>query len=312
MNRPKVLAIVGPTASGKSALGMALAERLHGEIVCMDSMQIYKRLDIGTAKATQAERAKIPHHMLDIVEPTETYTVARYAEDAQGILAEITERGALPILVGGTGFYLQALTQGLNLGGVPSDPTVRERLKASAQDEQGKKRLHDRLKEVDPVSAAKLHPNDITRVSRALEVYELTGKPMSAQEQPAYESPFAFCLLGTELERAALYRRINARVDAMMAEGLLQEVQALLNEGVSPSTQSMQGIGYKELVPVLRHRYPMANAVSDIKQNSRHYAKRQLTWFRRSEQIHWLNMVKSSAKTEALAMAEAFLEGIQA
>ncbi len=312
MSKPKALAVVGPTASGKSALGMALARQLYGEIVCMDSMQIYKRMDIGTAKPTQAERATVPHHLVDIVEPGEAYTVARYAEDAQRVMEEITSRGALPILVGGTGFYLQALTQGLTLGGVQSDPQVRERLKAMAQDEEGKRLLHERLRAVDPVTAARLHPNDITRVSRALEVYELTGIAMSAQEQPEFDSPFEIFRIGVAMERSVLYQRIDARVDAMMAQGLLEEVKALLTEDVSPQAQAMQGIGYKELVPVIQGLYPLENAVSDIKRNSRHYAKRQMTWFRRDGQIYWLKPDQDNTEAQALAIARAFWEGTQA
>ena len=282
---------------------------LHGEIVCMDSMQIYRGMDIGTAKPTKAEQADIPHHLLDIVEPDEPYTVAQYAEDAKRVCKAIAGRGRLPILVGGTGFYLRALTHGLTLGGVRSDPAVRERLKVIAQDEEGKRRLHAMLTAVDPVSAARLHPNDIPRVSRALEVYELTGEPMSAQEQPEADSPFAFCMLGAELERTALYNRINARVDTMMVDGLLEEVKALLAGGVSPKAQAMQGIGYKELVPVLMERAPLPGAVAEIKRNSRHYAKRQFTWFRREERIHWLDMAGADPRAEALAIVRTFLEG---
>jgi len=309
MSKPKAVCVAGPTASGKSALAMALAKRLRGEIVCMDSMQVYRRMDIGTAKPTKQDREKIPHHLVDILEPWQTYTVAQYAEDARRAIAEINERGHLPVLVGGTGFYLQALTQGLHLGGVRSDPQVRERLKAVACDEAGKQKLHEMLRAVDPVSADRLHCNDVTRVSRALEVYELTGKPMSAQEQPAFESPYDFCILGTELERAALYRRIDARVDAMMEAGLLDEVEALLREGISPEAQAMQGIGYKELVPVLTQARMPKDAAAEIKRNSRRYAKRQLTWFRRDDTIHWLDMARDGAYTQALGIAQAFLEG---
>ena len=206
-------------------------------------------------------------------------------------------------------FYLRALTHGLSLGNVPSNPQLRERLKTEAQDPEGRRRLHSRLKAIDPVSAERLHENDITRVSRALEVYELTGVPISAQEQPVFDSPFAFCILGTELDRAVLYRRIDARVDDMLTSGLLLEVKALLDSGISPQAQAMQGIGYKELVPVLRDKYPLEAAIADIKRNSRHYAKRQLTWFRRDDAVCWLDMAVPSAYTKALDTVKAFLEG---
>jgi tRNA dimethylallyltransferase len=311
MKKPKVLCVAGPTASGKSALGMTLAENFSGEIVCMDSMQIYRRLDIGTAKPTPDERAKIPHHLVDILEPWERYTAAQYAQDAKRAIAEIIGRGKVPVLVGGTGFYLQTLTQGLHLGGVQSDHALRDRLKEAAQDEEGKIRLHDRLMAVDPETAARLHPNDISRVSRALEVYELTGVPMSGQEQRPFENPFDFCILGTTMERSLLYRRIDARVDRMMAEGLLDEVKSMLDEGIPPESQAMQGIGYKELVPVLTENRPLAGAVSDVKLNSRHYAKRQMTWFRRDGQIRWLDTAQETAHSEALRIAQTFLEGTE-
>ena len=212
-------------------------------------------------------------------------------------------------MVGGTGFYLRALTHGLHLGGVRSDPAVRERLKKIARDAEGKRELHSMLRAVDPVSADKLHCNDVARVSRALEVYELTGIPMSNQEQPAFESPFDFCILGTNRDRSLLYRRIDARVDAMMTGGLLDEVKSLLDRDVPIQSQAMQGIGYKELVPVLTAGRSLAGAVTDIKRNSRRYAKRQLTWFRRDGQIHWLDMERETAHDEALSIVRAFLEG---
>ncbi len=307
--KSKVLCVAGPTASGKSALGMELARRLNGEIIGMDSMQLYRRMDIGTAKPTRAERAEIAHHLVDILEPWETYTAAQYAADAQQAVEAIAGRGKVPILVGGTGFYLSSLTRGLTLGGIRSDRELRDRLKALAQDDEGKRLLHERLAAVDPVSAKRLHPNDITRVSRALEVYELTGVALSAQAQPEAELPFDLCILGTELERGALYARINARVVQMMKNGLLSEVEALLKAGVSPQAQAMQGIGYKELVPVLSGQTPLPAAVLDIQQNTRRYAKRQLTWFRRNGAVRWLDMAQESAQTEALRIAHDFLEG---
>ncbi|MBN1777691.1 MAG: tRNA (adenosine(37)-N6)-dimethylallyltransferase MiaA [Clostridiales bacterium] len=310
--KPKILCVAGPTASGKSTLGMALAEKLHGEIVCMDSMQVYRRMDIGTSKPTPDERAKIPHHLVDIREPGEPYTVAQYAEDVRRVIDEITGRCKLPILVGGTGFYLRALTHGLHLGGVPSDPKLRRQLKAEARDADGRKRLYGKLKAVDLETAERLHENDIVRVSRALEVYELTGIPLSKQNQPKFDNPYDFCILGTAMERAALYRRINARVGKMMEDGLLNEVKALLDEGVSPQAQAMQGIGYKELIPVLLTGYLLDDAVLDVKRNTRHYAKRQLTWFKRDESIHWLDTANENTQANALKLARSFLEGIEA
>ncbi len=309
MSKPQVLVVAGPTASGKSALGMALAKQLGGEIVCMDSMQVYRHMDIGTAKPTAEERKQIPHHLVDIRQPDAAYSVAQYDADATQAIENILSRGHVPMLVGGTGFYLRALTHGLHLGGVPSDPDLREKLKAEASDEAGRKRLHDRLQVVDPVSAARLHENDVTRVSRALEVFELTGKPISTLEQPPYDSPFAFCILGTDFERAALYCRIDTRVDQMMAAGLLDEVKALLSSGIPKEAQAMQGIGYKELVPVITQSASLQGAVAQIKQNSRRYAKRQWTWFRREDSIHWLDMADPAVYDKALATIQAFVEG---
>ena len=306
MEKTPVLCVAGPTASGKTALAVRLAKRLDGEIVNMDSMQIYRRMDIGTAKPTPEEREGIPHHLLDIVEPTESFSVAEYAQRAETCHREIVGRGKLPILVGGTGFYLRALTDGLHLGSVPSDPELRERLKDSAADENGKQALFQQLVTIDPDTAARLHPNDVARVSRAVEVYLLTGKPLSQQQNPVQERPFTFCLFGTTLERSELYRRIEKRVDAMMALGLLGEVRALLASGVPPEAQAMQGIGYKELVPVVLDHTPLAEAVTLLKQNTRHYAKRQWTWFNAEKRFQWLDMARENSTDQALRIGEAF------
>ena len=301
-----VLCVAGPTASGKSALALRLARALGGEIISMDSMQLYRGMDVGTAKPTPAERALVPHHMIDILEPTESFSVAQYAVRTEAILRDVWARGHMPLLVGGTGFYLRALTDGLTLGGAPSDERVRARLKAEAAEPGGKERLHERLRAVDEPSAQKLHPNDVQRVCRALEVYELTGQPISRQEKPRQERPFTFCLLGVTRERAALYERCDRRVDEMMAAGLPDEVRGLLARGVPTSAQAMQGIGYKELVPALNGELPMEEAVRLLKQNTRHYAKRQWTWFRAEERIQWLDMAEAGSVDRALRIAEQF------
>lgn len=309
MAKYPVLCVVGPTASGKTALSVRLAKALDGEVVSMDSMQIYRGMDIGTAKPSMADRQEIPHHLVDIVEPSECFTVAQYAKLAQQTIQDILDRGKVPLLVGGTGFYLRALTDGLTLGGIPSDPEVREALKAQAQTESGKQALHDRLRQVDPASAAKLHPHDIQRVSRALEVYQRTGQPISEQPKPPPEGSLDFCLLGTTMDRQRLYERINRRVDEMMAAGLLTEVENLLAAGVSPQAQSMQGIGYRELAPVADGARALPEAIVALKQNTRHYAKRQWTWFRAVERITWLDMASRESADEALRIAEAFWKG---
>jgi len=311
MDKTPVLCIVGPTASGKTALSIRLAHALGGEIVSMDSMQIYRRMNIGTAKTTMMERDGVPHHLIDIVEPTENYTVAQYAQAADMVIHSIHAQGHLPMIVGGTGFYLRALTDGLSLGGIKSDPALRESLVREAAEPDGKRRLHDRLCAIDPISAKKLHENDIQRVSRAIEVFELTGIPISNQQRQVPERPYRFCILGTDWDRTQLYARVNARVDDMFRRGLLDEVQSLLNEGIPPGAQAMQGIGYKEIVPVIQGAVTLEDVVVRLKQNTRHYAKRQWTWFRAEERVQWLDMSQQKSNDQALRIAEAFWKEAQ-
>ncbi len=284
MKKKRVIGIVGPTASGKTALSLPVAKALGAEIVCMDSMQIYRGMDIGTAKPTPAERASVPHHMLDFLSPDQEYSVSQYASDARRAIEKIRT----PLLVGGTGLYLQSLSLPLDFGAVGGDEAIRKKYHALA-DAEGAKAVHGRLWAVDPASAEKLHPNDLRRVIRALEVYELTGTPLSAQKMPGPEdAPYDFLLYAVDLPRDALYARVDRRVDEMMAAGLMDEVRALLEGGLSPDAQSMQGLGYKELAPVALAGAPLADAVSLIKLRTRHFAKRQLTWFKRDGRIRWL------------------------
>ena len=282
--KKRMIGIVGPTASGKTALSLQVAERLNGEIVCMDSMQIFRGMDIGTAKPTKAEQARILHHMLDILDPRTPYSVSQYAQDAR----QVIDRVDTPILVGGTGMYLQSLSLPMDYGAVSGDEAVRQKYHAIA-DSQGAEALHALLRQIDPVSAARLHPNDVRRVVRALEVYDLTGVPLSRQQIPGIEdSPYDFQLYAFDLPREALYARVDQRVDEMMRQGLLNEVRALKDSGVPADAQSMQGLGYKELLPVLEGKMPLGDAARLIKLRTRHYAKRQLTWFRRDGRIRWL------------------------
>ena len=277
MPRPRLIAVAGPTASGKSAFALELARRFDGEIVCMDSMQIYRRMDIGTAKPMAEEQALAPHHMLDIVEPTDSYAVADYAAEAETVIRNVLSRGKLPILTGGTGLYLKALMHGLSLGGAPADEKIRQRLTQMSYEPDGKEKMHKRLAEVDPASAQKLHPNDLRRVIRALEVYELTGVPLSEQKQEDAEGPFEILPMAIELPRPVLYERLEARVHTMMRQGLLREVRELRASGVTAQMQSMQGIGYKELIPVVEGLQSKEDAIWQIILNTRHYAKRQAT-----------------------------------
>lgn len=282
--KKRVIAIVGPTASGKTALSLLAAKSLNAEILCMDSMQVYRGMDIGTAKPTKEELALVPHHLHSFLDPDASFSVTQYEKLAR----EAIGRVKTPILVGGTGMYLQALSLPMDYGAVGGDEKIREKYHRVA-DEQGTEALHALLAAIDPVSAARLHPNDVRRVVRALEVYELTGVPLSSQKMPSTEdSPFDFQIYALELNRETLYARVNARVDQMMAAGLLDEVKRLREQGVRPDAQSMQGLGYKELWPVLEGKAALSDAVTLIKTRTRHYAKRQLTWFKRDARVRWI------------------------
>ena len=286
--KPAVLGIIGATASGKTALSLEIAQALGCEILCMDSMQIYRRMDIGTAKPTSMERAVAPHHLLDLVEPTAPFSVAEYVNAARIVIQQVAERGHIPLLVGGTGLYLQGLSRPMDYGGLPSDPAVRAALQAQLE-QLGAVEMHRLLAGIDPDTAARLHPNDTRRVIRALEIHQLTGKTMTEHRAAeTADSPYDFHLFALDWPRAELHRRINLRVDQMMEAGLPEEVKALLESGVKPEMQSMQGLGYKELIPALQGRISLAEATEQIKTGTRNYARRQLIWFRRDKRIRWL------------------------
>ena len=282
----KIVVVAGPTASGKTALGIALAKDFNGEIVSADSMQIYRGMDIGTAKASLAEREGIPHHMLDVAEPWEDYSVARYVEQAEACCRDILRRGKLPILVGGTGLYIDSLVSGRDFAAVDSDQGLREAL-AAEYDTLGGEAMHRRLQELDPERAAILHPGDKRRIVRALEVYRLTGMTITEHDRQTRALPRRFDAAAIHLNfknRAALYARIDRRVDMMVEQGLFREVEGLLAAGLSPESTAMQAIGYKEAVRSLQGELRREEAVALIKQASRRYAKRQLTWFNRDKE----------------------------
>lgn len=263
-------------------------------------MQIYRRMDIGTAKPTSEEQALVPHHMLDIVEPDASFSVAQYVDQARQVIRQIHERGHLPLLVGGTGLYLQGLTLPFDYGGLPSDPDVRSRLHDDLNT-IGEEHLHQRLSVIDPVSAAKYHPHDTRRVIRALEVFELTGVPMSEHTPPSEaDSPYNMQIFAVDWPRDELHRRINLRVDQMIQAGLAEEVHDLLESGVTPAAQSMQGLGYKELIPFIEGRIPLSDAVEAIKTGTRNYARRQLTWFRRYSTCVWLQGASPATAKETI------------
>ena len=282
----KIVVVAGPTASGKTALGIALAKELNGEIVSADSMQVYRGMDIGTAKATMAEREGIPHHMLDVAEPWEEYSVARYVEQAEACCRDILARGKLPILVGGTGLYIDSLISGRDFAAVDSDQGLREALSAEYET-LGGEAMHRRLQEIDPERAAILHPGDKRRIVRALEVYRLTGMTITEHDRQTRALPKRFDAAAIHLNfknRSALYDRIDRRVDMMVEQGLFQEVEGLLAAGLSPESTAMQAIGYKEAVRSLQGELSREEAVDLIKPASRRYAKRQLTWFNRDKE----------------------------
>ena len=282
----KIVVVAGPTASGKTALGIALAKDFNGEIVSADSMQVYRGMDIGTAKASLAEREGIPHHMLDVAEPWEDYSVARYVEQAEACCRDILRRGKLPILVGGTGLYIDSLVSGRDFAAVDSDQGLREAL-AAEYDALGGEAMHRRLQELDPERAAILHPGDKRRIVRALEVYRLTGMTITEHDRQTQALPKRFDAAAIHLNfknRAALYARIDRRVDMMVEQGLFREVEGLLAAGLSPESTAMQAIGYKEAVRSLQGELRREEAVALIKQASRRYAKRQLTWFNRDKE----------------------------
>ena len=287
--------LAGPTASGKTALSLELARRHGCEIVCMDSMQIYRGMDIGTAKPTPEEQAVAPHHMIDVADPREGFSVSRYQELAEETVRQIHARGHRALFVGGTGFYLRALRSPMAMGEVRGDDSLRERLQLEADAPGGKETLHRRLAQVDPVTAARLHPNDVRRVIRALEVHAITGRPFSQQEQPAGEPAFRYRVAALDMDRALLYERVERRVDQMLAQGLAEEVRRLLDSGVPADCQAMKGLGYKELVPYLRGECTLQEATYAVKLGTRHYAKRQLTWFRHEPDILWVDPTKEDA-----------------
>lgn len=280
--KEKVLVIAGPTAVGKTDLSIKLAKELNGEIMSTDSMQIYKYMDIGSAKITKEEMCGVPHHMIDVVDPSTPFSVADYKEMAQKCIDDIISRGKLPILTGGTGLYINALTCNMNFTEAENDLKYRSELEELAE-KHGNEYIHNMLKDIDPISYKEIHYNNRKRVIRALEVYKLTKKPFSSFNagEEFYNGPYDVTYYVLNMDREKLYNRINLRVDMMMDKGLLEECIKLKEMGYNSSVQSMQGIGYKEIFYYLENKISLNEAVEMIKQGSRNYAKRQLTWFRR-------------------------------
>lgn len=295
MERQRVLVVVGPTAVGKTELSLILAQKLGGEIISADSMQVYRGMDIGTAKPNYLEQERVVHHLLDVVDPDQRFNVADYVGLAEDVLANLQTRGVPPVLTGGTGLYIDALLDGFLFPDSSADPELRAQLQARAyEDPQG---LFQELERVDPESANKIHPNDLRRVIRALEVYRRTGEPISVlqRKQEQEDRPYRPVYVGLSRRREELYARINQRVDQMVDQGLIAEVEGLLKAYPQQPT-ALQALGYKEIVWYLQGQIDLDQALEILKRDTRRYAKRQLSWFKRNQRIHWFNL---SEQTEA-------------
>lgn len=288
MKKPLII-LTGPTAVGKTRLSIALAKKVNGEIISADSMQVYRHMDIGSAKIRTEEMEGVPHHLIDVLDPEEAFHVVKFQEMAKAAMEEIYSRGRIPILVGGTGFYIQAIVRDIDFTENESDPAYREDLERMAE-EKGALFLHEQLRRVDPEAAGEIHAHNKKRVIRALEFYHLTGEKISEHNRREREkkSPYCFAYFVLNDDRKELYERIDARVDKMMEEGLLDEVKALKDRGCTRDMVSMQGLGYKELLDYLDGRCSLEEAVYTLKRDTRHFAKRQITWFKREADVIWL------------------------
>ncbi|MFW5631755.1 MAG: tRNA (adenosine(37)-N6)-dimethylallyltransferase MiaA [Acetivibrio ethanolgignens] len=300
MKQPLII-LTGPTAVGKTELSIALAKAVNGEIISADSMQVYKYMDIGTAKIRPEEMQGIPHYLVDELSPEEDFNVVRFSQLAKYYIDQIYAKGKIPILVGGTGFYIQAVLYDIDFTENEEDKSFRRELESFSR-EQGELALHERLKQVDPVSAEKIHPNNVKRVIRALEYYNQTGEPISAHNEKERQkiSPYNAAYFVLTNDRALLYDRINKRVDKMLENGLVKEVKGLLQRGYKKEMVSMQGLGYKEIIAYLEGRSTLEEAIYILKRDTRHFAKRQITWFKREKEVIWLDKSKYMSEEELL------------
>ncbi len=307
-DKPKVIAVMGPTAVGKTWLVSQLTKDLGGEIVNADSVQIYRFMDIGTAKPTMADRAEVAHHLLDIADPDQDFDAGRYSQLAREVIASLAQQGKPAIVVGGTGLYLKAIFHGL-FPGAPSDQLVRQRLRREAEKKSGVD-LYQRLQRIDPITAQRVHPHDLFRIIRALEVWECSGQPISAlqSEHDFKDRPFLPLKIGLRRPRPELYERINRRVEEMMAQGLLEEVRGLLSRGYGPNLKSMQALGYRHMVQHLINGVDITEAIRTMKRDTRRYAKRQMTWFRRDRDINWFHPRQVE---DIFRLAGRFLDGVE-
>lgn len=298
--KPRLVVICGPTASGKTALALELAQRFPIEVISADSRQVYREMDIGTAKPTAAERESVPHHLIDVVDPDEEFTAANFVEQGRRLVFDILSRAKLPFVVGGTGLYIRSLTEGL-LDAPGGNEAVRSEL-WELEKKEGEGALHRLLQQKDPVLAARVHPRNTVRIIRALEVLALTGQPLSQlQSLHAFsDRPFETLKIGLNPDRDELCRRIDSRVEIMLESGLLDEVKGVLERGYSPQLKSLQTIGYRECIRHLEGELSLEEAVSLIQRETRRYAKRQLTWFRRDNSTIWVDYLRESARIHSL------------
>ncbi|WP_223066275.1 tRNA (adenosine(37)-N6)-dimethylallyltransferase MiaA [Paenibacillus caui] len=309
VHKPNLLVLVGPTAVGKTRLSIEIAKSCSCEIISGDSMQVYRGMDIGTAKITPEEMQGIPHHLIDVLDPEESFSVAYFQKVCRSLIPEIASRGRIPFIVGGTGLYVESVCYEFQFTEAGADEAFRqEQLRFSEQ--FGPEALHAKLTEIDPETAAKLHPNDQRRIIRALEVYHLTGTTLSRQlESQTKASPYNLCIIGLTMDRQLLYNRIEARIDEMVQQGLVQEVKSLLERGCSRSLVSMQGLGYKEIAEHLLDGLPLEDAIMKLKRDTRRFAKRQLSWFRHMKDIHWIDVTRGENFPDHLADIRAIIAG---
>ena len=300
-NRPLII-LTGPTAVGKTALSIGLAKAVDGEIISADSMQVYRKMNIGTAKIQQSEMQGVRHHLIDILDPGEDFNVVLFKKYALEAMKDIYSRGKIPVVVGGTGFYIQALLYDINFEDNDNDMSYREELQTLAA-EHGNSYIHDMLAGVDPESAEKIHENNVKRVIRALEFYKKTGTKISEHNEveSQKESPYNFEYFVLNDDRQKLYDRIDRRIDIMLEDGLLDEVKSLVDEGYNRDLVSMQGLGYKEMIDYIQERYTLDEAVYTLKRDTRHFAKRQVTWFKREKQVTWVNKNEFDSEADILS-----------
>ena len=303
MDRKPLIILAGPTAVGKTSLSIRLAKETGGEIISADSMQVYRHMDIGSAKITKEEMEGVPHYLVNVLEPEEEFNVVRFQQMAKEAAERIWKKGKIPLVVGGTGFYIQALLYDIDFTENDGDESYRRQLERKASDEEGASELYEILKTVDPKAAQEIHPRNIKRIIRALEFYHQTGKKISEhnETQRQKESPYNYAYFVLTDERSRLYERIDRRVDLMMEQGLLDEVRYLKERGVRKDSTAMQGLGYKELYAYLEGEYPLDEAVRIIKRDTRHFAKRQLTWFKRERDVIWADKSVIGQEEENLA-----------